>query len=148
MENQKKVEIVEDEFIIVKSRKPTEKDLFYLSWGLELVKNQFNLVNELLKQQISLCLTLLGVSLIFEKVFENDNQYKFVVALCFFIGLIFAFIGLMPFDRKSVWLDSPDDIENFQKDALNFKKIMYTISGILIILGVGLIIIKLAQLAF
>lgn len=138
----------DEEIPFLESRKPTERDRFYLNWGLEIIKNQFNLSNELLKQQISLCITLLGVSIIFDKIFENDPKIKFIVVLIFFISLICAFIGLMPFERKSVWLDSPDDIEDFQKDALAFKKGWYLASGIFIIAGLGLIVIKVSMMAF
>lgn len=139
---------IEEDIPLLESRIPTEKDMFYLNWGLELVKNQFNLANELLKQQITLCIALLSVSVIFDKLFENNSQLKFMVILVFFISLIAAFAGIMPFERKVVWLDSPDDIEAFQKDALLFKKRCYIVSGIFILIGLGLIIGKIFHTAF
>ena len=143
-----KEENSDEDIPLLKSRKPNERDKFYLNWGLEIIKNQFNLSNELLKQQISLCITLLGVSIIFDKLFENDPKMKFIVVLIFFISLLSAFIGLMPFEREHLWLDSPDDIECFQKDALKFKKRWYLISGLFIIIGLGIIVIKVSMIAF
>ena len=136
---------------------PTEKELFYLSWGPEIMKNSFNLTNELLKQQISICTALIGASLIFQdilgktskttKSLEHAPKLQFVVAMFFFLGLIAAFVGLIPFQRE-VCLDSPDDIERFHKDALSFKRICYYISSICIFIGLGFILVKLYHLAF
>ena len=75
----------------------------YAALSQELVKNQFNLVNELLKQQITLCLTLLGVSLIFEKVFEKEVEntkaiYKLVKMSLEFPLLIESAVNIGTFD--------------------------------------------------
>ncbi|MCU0469776.1 MAG: hypothetical protein MUF58_14350 [Arcicella sp.] len=146
--NQELSEIEIDDIPLLESREPNEKDKFYLNWGLELLKNQFNLANELLKQQISICITLLGVSVVFDKLFDNNPKLKFLVVFIFFLSLISAFIGLMPFDRKVVWLDSPDDIEKFQRDALHYKKCWYYTSGVFIALGILCIIYHIFITAF
>lgn len=137
----------EDTITVVKSRKPTEKDEFYLSWGRELIKNEFNLSNELLKQQITLSLGILAVSFIFENLFKDSHFLKSVTLFLFFASLIASFIGIMPFTREDVWLDSPDDIENFKKDALKFKRRCYISSAVFIISGIGLIMIHVLFLS-
>jgi hypothetical protein len=55
----------EEDIPFVETRPPTEREKFYLSLGSEIMKNSFKLTNELLKQQISICTTLIGASLIF-----------------------------------------------------------------------------------
>jgi hypothetical protein len=133
----------DDIVIVVQSRKPTEKDEFYLSWGRELVKNEFNLSNDLLKQQITLSLGILAVSFIFENLFKESHALKSFTLLSFFLSLLISFVGVMPFTRQDVWLDSPDDIETFKKDALKYKRNCYKSSAVFIIVGIGLIMINM-----
>ncbi len=140
MNNQKKED---DTIIVVKSRKPTEKDEFYLSWGRELIKNEFNLSNELLKQQITLSLGVLAVSFIFDELLKDTICLRNTILSVLFLALISSFIGIMPFKRNDVWIDSPDDIENFKKDALSFKRFFYMASAFFTIFGVGLILVKI-----
>ena len=137
-----------EEIPFIKARRPTEREKFFLNYGPEMIKSQFSVASELLKQQISLCVALLSVSLIFDQVFEGAQQWKFYVMLAFFIGLLSAFIGLMPFDRQDVCIDSPDDIESFHNDALRFKKQCILTSGSMIILGLLLIIIRVGILSY
>jgi hypothetical protein len=132
----------------IKSRKQTEREKFFLNLGPELIKNQIPLASELLKQQITICIALLTVSLIFDKIFDEKSSIKLFVMLAFFIGLLAAFIGLMPFDRQDVCMESPEDIEWFHRDALRFKKICFCISGCMIIIGLFLIILKVGILSF
>lgn len=137
-----------EEIQMLESRKPTEKDLFYLNWGLEIVKNQFNVANEVLKQQISICITLLGVSVVFDDLFNDNNKLKLLVVIIFFIGLIISFFGLIPFERKNVWLDSPSDIEDFQKEAVAYKRKCYLFAGISIFVGIFLVVVQIFCEAF
>ena len=136
------------EISLISATKPTERQKFFLNLGPELIKNQLPLASDLLKQQITICIALLSVSLIFDKIFDETSSIKFFVILTFFIGLLASFIGLMPFDRQDVCIDSPEDIEWFHNDALRFKKICFCISGCMIVLGLLLIIIRVGILSF
>lgn len=140
-----KAEDQKGETKIYKGRKPTPRDEFFQQWGLELVKNQFNTANELLKQQIGLSTTLLGVSLIFDGLLTDQPKLKLLVITAFLLSLIFAFIGLMPFERRSVWLDSPTEIERFQKDALAHKKLFYMLSGVGLMMGFIVVLFNLLK---
>jgi hypothetical protein len=134
---------IEDEFIYVEAREPSLRDKFFLEWGLELVKKQFDLTNELLKQQISICVGLFAASFIFDTFLKEFPRLKATILFLWLSSLIMAFIGLMPFERKNVLLDSPSEIEDYTNDAIKFKKCCYTISAILILVGLSLLIIKL-----
>jgi hypothetical protein len=136
----------EDVIPKLKARAATQRDLFFLSWGPEMVKNQFNLASELLKQQITICIALLSVSLIFDNILKGNDQLKLLILLSFLLGLIFSFIGLMPFERQQVCLDSPDSIEAYQKDSLKHKKCCIKASGLMILIGLVLIIYKVGIL--
>jgi len=135
MEEKKKV-------IRVSSRLPTERELFYLEWGRDLIKNQFNLANDILKQLISTSIALMSISVIFESVFENDARLKFLAVLFFFISLLVATIGFYPYSKDNVCFDCPEEIEQFNQQALRFKRYCYTVSGIFLLVGLGVVLLK------
>lgn len=140
MTNDQRGENSEEEIISVESRPPTQKEIFYLDWVKDLIKAQFSLCNEVLKQIITLCLALLSVSVIFDKLFEKDPSFKFFTVLMFFIALICACVGIYPFESNNLWFDSPSDIERFKSRALNFKKLWYKLSSVFLLLGIGTIV--------
>ncbi|HLO43949.1 MAG TPA: hypothetical protein VK175_06415 [Leadbetterella sp.] len=122
------------------ARKPTEKELFYLSFGPEIIKKQLDVATEILKQQMSICIGLLSVSLIFEDIMKDSEVLKAISLLAFFVATVVAFVGMMPFERRNIWLNSPSDIERYVTDSIAFKKGCYKIAGVLILLGLGLIV--------
>lgn len=129
-----------EEILKINALPPTAKENFYLNFGLELLKNQLNLANELLKQQISICIALLGVSVIYDDLLKDSHILKFVVVLLFFISLICAFLGLIPYHKKKVNYDVPTEIERFTDEALQHKRRYYWISALLIVVGIAIII--------
>jgi hypothetical protein len=133
----------EEEVTFVKASKPTLRDLFYLEWGLELCKKQYDLAIDLLKQQIAICIGLFAASFIFEKLFKDAAKLQAIILILWFIALLLAFIGLMPFERKGISLDSPTDIETYTKDTIRFKKRLHFGSSVFLITGLILIIIRL-----
>lgn len=137
----------DDEIVFLESRAPTEKELFYLEWGKEMIKNQFALANDQLKHIISICVTLLGVSVIFEQLFVSFPHRKFFSVLLFFIALIIACVGVNPFERN-IWLNSPSEIEKFHKDAMHYKKVCYGLAGIFMLFGIGVIVVTVFQQVF
>jgi len=117
---------------------PSEEDLFYASWGQETVKNNINLCNEILKQLITISSALLGVSIIYDKIVSSEILKSFVL-LSFFVSLIIAFIGLLPYENK-VRLDTPKDIKEHKRTALKHKKQYLWTSAFSIVIGFSLII--------
>ena len=67
-------------------QKPSSDDDFYLDWGKESLKNNIKLANDILKQLITLSTALLGVSIIYEKIVEDENL-RVVVLILFFLSL-------------------------------------------------------------
>lgn len=133
---------------VYSGQKPSPRDKFFKEWGLELVKNRFNIANELLKQQIALSTALLGASIIFDGLLTNQPKIKIYVIIAFLLSLVFAFIGLIPFERKNVWLDSPTEIEKFQRDAFSHKKLFYMLSGGGLMVGFIVILYNLLKIQF
>ena len=138
----------DDEIIHVQSQAPTERQIFFLEVGKDLLKNQLNLANDVLKQIISTCVALMSVSVIFEALFLEDPKIKFFAVFMFFISLISACIGVFPYTKDDIYFDSPSEIEQFYKNALHFKRVTYSVSAVFIICGLSLVLYKLFTKAF
>lgn len=119
-------------------QQPTAEEIFYTTWGQETVKSNINLCNDILKQLITISSALLGVSIIFEQIVTSETL-KFFVLLSFFISLIIAFIGLLPYENK-VRLDTPEDIKEHKRKALKHKRRYLWISAMTIVVGFALIL--------
>jgi hypothetical protein len=122
-------------------QQPTEEEIFYKTWGQETVKSNINLCNDILKQLIAISSALLGVSIIFEQI-VTIRVLRFFVLLSFFISLIIAFIGLLPYENK-VRLDTPEDIKEHKRKALKHKSRYLWISATTIVVGFALTLLAL-----
>ena len=137
-----KDEITEEKVEEVLAGKPvSEYDDFYLKLAKENIKENVNLANDILKQFITLCTALLGISLIFEEILYNDI-FKLFTIIAFFIGLLVALIGVLPFE-KQIDILSPSEIKNYHKKALKHKLLYVWISSFSLVSGFGIIIAKL-----
>jgi hypothetical protein len=119
-------------------QQPTEEEIFYTTWGQETIKNNITLCNDILKQLITISSALLGVSIIYDHIVTSETL-KIFVLLSFFISLIVAFIGLLPYENK-VRLDTPDDIKAHKRKALKHKRQYLWISAMTIVVGFALIL--------
>ena len=77
----------------MKENKPTDK------LGQNTLKSAISLSNDLLKTLINLSSALLGVGFIFND-FVKTPWVRIIVILFFFISLIVAFLGVLPFNVK------------------------------------------------
>ena len=129
-------------------QQPSTEDEFYLKWGYETVKNNIKFSNEILKQIITLSTTLLAASIIFEYIIPY-TWVKILVLLSFFISLVTAFVGVLPFER-SVDLNSPSDIKRHKRAALKHKRWYLWISAGMLIIGfiaiLAVLIVRLLKL--
>ena len=69
----------------------------------------------------------------FDRVLDNPLAKK-VTLLSFLISLIFAIIGIMPYEKK-ILINSPDMVKSFQKGALRHKRIFIWLSASVMIIG-------------
>lgn len=122
-------------------KKPTEDDVFYTNWGQETMKNNITLCNDVLKQLITINSALLGISIIYEYVIAN-KVLKVFVLLLFFISLVIAIIGILPYENK-VELDVPNEIKKHKIKALKHKRCYLWVSAIAILVGFALILVEL-----
>lgn len=135
----------DDDIIVGIGRPFSEKDQFYLDWAKDMLKGQFVLCHEVLKQIITLCVALLSVSVIFDKLFEHYPDMRFFTVLMLFISLVAAFAGIYPFESEGLWLNSPKDIEKFQRNALHYKKACYKLSTVFLVFGAGVIVVAVLR---
>ena len=113
-------------------------DNFYLDWCRETIKNNISLSNDILKQLITLNTALLGVNIIFESIVFN-HLLKFLILIFFFLSLIIALLGVLPYQNRIVPF-SPDDIKNHKDEALRHKlKYLWT-SATFLIIGFGIVL--------
>lgn len=122
-------------------QQPTEEEIFYTTWGQETVKNNITLCNDILKQVITISSVLLGVSIIYDHIVSSETL-KIFVLLSFFVSLIVAFCGLLPYENK-VRLDTPDDIKTHKSQALKHKRQHLWVSAMTIVVGFALILLEL-----
>ena len=118
--------------------KPSEEDAFYITWGLETIKRNITLCNDIMKQLITINCALLGVTIIFDQILTN-NILKILVLLSFFFSLIISFLGLLPYNNK-VNIKIPEDIKSHKKNALKHKQRFLRASAFTITIGFGMII--------
>ncbi len=118
----------------VKGRPPSDEEIFYLQLGSELLKSSLQITNDILKQLIGINSVLLGGSIaVLDRVLDNPLAKK-VTLLSFLISLIFAIIGIMPYEKK-ILINSPDMVKSFQKGALRHKRIFIWLSASVMIIG-------------
>lgn len=126
---------------ILQGEPVSDVDLFYINWGRESIKENISLANELLKQLITLCIALLGVSLIYDKILTYEFL-RFAVICFFFLGLIISFLGVLPFEKKIDVL-SPSKIREYHQIALKHKLKYIWIASAAIVMGFAIIIAEL-----
>ncbi len=124
----------------------SDEDSFFFNWAKESIKENVKLANDILKQLITLCTTLLGISIIFEKIVLHE-QFRLLVICSFFIGLIISFIGVLPFEKK-VDILSPSEIRDYQERALRHKLRYLWASSISLVVGFAIIIAELIVKTF
>ncbi len=109
-------------------------DKFYLDWGRESLRNNLRLLNDVLRQLVTLTSTLLGGTVVFldEKII--NPSYKIYIIMAFFIALIIAFIGMLPHTSK-VNLSSPSAIKEHKIKSTRIKRYLVLGAGTLVFVG-------------
>jgi hypothetical protein len=122
-------------------QKPTNEDDFYLDWGKESLKNNIKLSNDVLKQLITLSTALLGLSIIYEKIVENEIL-RVIVMILFFLSLLLSLLGILPYEKK-ILLNSASQIKQHKVKALKHKRFYLWFSAAGITFGFAIILAEL-----
>ncbi len=113
---------------IIEAQPPSEEDHFYLTWGRETLKNNLAFTNEVLRQLVTLNVSLLGGSIAFLDEKLIDPNFKKVVIILFFLSLVVSFIGMMPY-QSTVDLRIPAKIKENRAKAFKWKRRCLWIAG-------------------
>jgi hypothetical protein len=113
---------------------PTEEAEFYIAWGRELQKGGFVLINDSLKQMVTLNTALLGGGIYLLKDELIVPTARILAMIPFFFSLIVAFFGMIP-SRIQLDLSCPEDIKDSQEAAMKSKMLKLSVAGFLLILG-------------
>lgn len=116
----------------------SQKDSRILETGIETLKNNINVLNDILKVFITIACTLLGASFIFEKMIIT-GWLQLVVQIALLCCIVFAVMGLLPHEEK-VSLDSPSDIEKFKKTVRQQKNTYLKRSAISFVIAISCLI--------
>jgi len=119
--------------------KLSESDKFYLSWGYESQKNNIKIVNDVLRQLITLNSAMIAGSIALLKSNLIGEQYTKAIILLFFVSLVTSFWGVFPFEG-SFDIRRIDQIRKHKKRALKVKVTYMTVSGVLMVTGFAIAI--------
>ncbi|MGH7802415.1 MAG: hypothetical protein ACREOW_17610 [Thermodesulfobacteriota bacterium] len=125
---------------IISGRQLTEEEKFYVAWGRESLKNNLILVNEVLRQLLTLSSALLGGSIIFIDEKIMDSHAKVVIIFLFLLSLVVSFLGMLPFEG-SIDPRNPLLIKQHKEAALKWKRFFLWTASVLLISGFVLALI-------
>jgi hypothetical protein len=134
----------EDTSVPIVGRPPSDEEEFYLTWGQELPKNSLTLLNDVLKQLVTLNTALLGGSVVFLNGAVMDAWFRNVVIIMFFLSLCTSFVGILPYIRKTI-LDNPDTVKLVIRSAFTWKLWLIRIAAAFLALGFIVALVGLAQ---
>lgn len=115
----------------------TEEDQFYLGWGYDSLKANFQLANEILRQLVTLSAALLGSSVYFLGKGAIPEKMVTPILLLLLASLIVSLLGVLPY-TGTVDLNSPDKIRAHKESALKRKRRYICCSAAPLVIGLGL----------
>lgn len=114
---------------VIKGAPPSAEELFYLQWARETQKRNSDLANQVLRQLVTLYASLLGGSIVFLKKEFLRSPYWETVMILFFLGLVLAFVGSMPYEGR-VDVRQPQEIKRHKQSALAWKRFFLWSAGL------------------
>lgn len=111
----------------VNAEEPTSEDLFYIKWGRETHKDNIGVLNNVLRQFITLDTALLAALIAFFDKIEICKWIKVLSCALLMFSLLVAVFGIIPISRD---LDPrrSDLIKAHKKRVLIWKKRLMWIS--------------------
>ena len=128
---------MDGEVPVLQGGRPSSDDMFYFRWGRETVKNNLTLVNEVLRQLVTLNSALLGGSIAFLDDSVVGAAFKPWIVFAFLASLIGSFLGMMPYEA-TVDVRVPEEVKRHKDDALRSKRRYLWTAGGCMALGFAL----------
>ncbi|MEN6551312.1 MAG: hypothetical protein ABFC34_00335 [Methanobacterium sp.] len=135
----KNVHIIIDETNpILVARTPTEDELMYAEWGVELLKKRIDFANEYLRHILTLNVAVIGLYItLVDKKMANLNFAKLILFF-FFTSLFLSFLGLLPTEKVVCYL-CPKEIKEMINKTYRKKTISIWLSSFTFFLGILLL---------
>lgn len=132
----------QDNVIEVKAEEPTSEDLFYIRWGRETHKDNIGVLNNVLRQFITLDTALLAALVAFFDKIEICKWIKVLSCALLMFSLVVAVFGIIPLS-SGLDLRRPDLIKAHKQRVLIRKKRLMWISISSFVLSFIIILIVL-----
>ena len=116
-----------DKVVTAKAEKPTSEDLFYIRWGRETRRDNIAVLNNVLRQFITLDTALLAALIAFFDKIEICKWIKVLSCVLLMFSLVMALFGIIP---RSSHVDPrrPYLIKAHKDKVLTWKKWLMWIS--------------------
>ncbi|RPD44870.1 hypothetical protein DNI29_19400 [Hymenobacter sediminis] len=89
---------------MIQGRPASDEDEYLNEWSLNSLKENLTLINDILRQLMTISAAILGVSIFYEKIITN-NSFKIAAISTFFVALILSFFGIIPYGSKIITND-------------------------------------------
>ncbi len=121
---------------------PADEDNFYQQWGYETLKNNIVLLNDVLRQLLTLDTALLAAAIGFFDKIETLSWSKSTVLILLCISLVMSFLGIFPYEGK-VDIRNITMIRRHKEKAQLYKRIFLGIAAGVFILSFVLLLLNL-----
>jgi hypothetical protein len=114
---------------------PTNAEIFYTTWGEELLKGSIKTLNDSHQRLTTLATALLGAS-----VFASDRVGRgcyIVAVLCFVVTLLASLAGGFPYSMGTVCVSDPDAVREFTERGMKWKTRLLTAGAVTLSLGLS-----------
>src|ERR1700754_4865620 len=115
---------------------PTAEELYLLQWGQDALKDNLKIINDILRQQVTLVATLVTAVTALRAAKVLPATLSAVVITALIVALVAALVGALPFQSK-VNLNDPAAIRKHKERAYGFKRIAFGVSAILLLVALG-----------
>lgn len=113
--------------VTAKTEKPTCEELFYIKWGRENLKDNIAVLNNVLRQFITLDTALLAALIAFFDKIEIGKWIKVLSCMLLMFSLAMALFGVIP-RSSELDLRQPNSIKTHKDKVLIWKKRLMWIS--------------------
>lgn len=132
------------EIINVEATPASEVDVMLKTWALDSYKTQFPFMIDVLKQLVTLNVSLLGGSFFFLNESNMPKPFRVGLAVLFLLSLMSAFAGLIPYHGQ-VNVFVPASIRAHKEKLANYRMLWITAASLFLIGGFIVALIGLAK---
>lgn len=122
-----------DEPYEVMSEPLSAEERYYLEWARETEKRNLTLINEVLRQLVTLTVALLAGSVAFLKEGILPIGFRVALVMCLLASLVASLLGVIPF--QGTVAGSPLSIKRHKERAVRWKHFWLRLAAGLLVVG-------------